>query len=587
MLSKLAISDGQQLLARQAAAFNWLKRHSPHSPKAKLMVSLLAVVVVSKLYSNQLMWLALWRIVDGTQDLRIEPHLPKLWSIEAGLLLMHTGTLVARTFLSVYVANLEGLIAKYIVRKDLYNFARILTQWIGVAIPATFVNSTIRFLESQIALAFRSRLVNHSYDLYFKNDTYYRVGNLDRRLDNADHCLTEDVAAFSHSVAHLYSHLTKPVLDVIIITFSLYKLNRQIGSKTRLPSFFSGAVIFLTAHILRRASPKFGKLVAEEADRKGYLRHLHSRVIANAEEIAFYGGHQVELGYLRTAYRSLAKHMVVIYQKRLWYIMLEQFLMKYVWSATGMVMVATPLLTGFDDEKLAKIRFADGDEADDDNSTNTAVSRRTQFFATSKNLLLSGADAFERLMSSYKEVVELAGYTNRVAKMLHVFKEVGKGNYVNGITCPSTTSPQAALKPLTDGRVIQTTGTVSLEDVPIVTPNGDVVVQSLTFSIEPGTHLLISGPNGCGKSSLFRILSGLWPVYRGTLHKPPIDQMFYIPQRPYLSLGSLRDQVIYPDSLVDFKRKGFDDGDLEKILEIVNLRYIIQREGGDSKLGSL
>ncbi|XP_074759391.1 ATP-binding cassette sub-family D member 2 isoform X3 [Athene noctua] len=403
---------------------------------------------------------------------------PKLVSAELGLLCLHSVALVSRTFLSIYVAALDGKIVKSIVEKKPRSFVFKLIKWLMIAIPATFVNSTIRYLECKLALAFRTRLVDHAYETYFANQTYYRVISMDGRLANPDQSLTEDIMMFSQSVAHLYSNLTKPILDVMLTSYTLIRTARSRGANPIGPTVLAGLVVYATACVLKACSPKFGKLVAEEAQKKGYLRFMHSRIIANVEEIAFYRGHKV---------------------------------------------------------------------------------------------------------------TELAGYTARVYNMFSVFDEVKRGIYkrtavIQGSKNNSKNEDKAELHmdgPLEiKGKVIDVDHGIICENVPIITPNGDVVVSRLNFKVQEGMNLLITGPNGCGKSSLFRILSGLWPVYEGVLYKPPPQHMFYIPQRPYMSIGTLRDQVIYPDSVDDMHEKGYQDQDLECILHMVHLYHIVQREGG-------
>ncbi|CRK91118.1 CLUMA_CG004806, isoform A [Clunio marinus] len=515
----------------------------------------------------------------------VEIMIPRLVCRETGLLGVHTLCLISRTFLSIYVAAMEGAIVKYIVRKDVKNFIWMLMKWFGIAIPATFINSMIRYLENKLALAFRTRLVEHAYKQYFTNQTYYKVSNLDGRIQNADHLLTEDISIFASSVAHLYSHLTKPCFDLMLIGLSLahssYKMKANIVNGPLLGFF----VISTTAHIMRIVSPKFGQLVSEEANRNGYLRHIHSRIITNAEEIAFYGGHKVEHLQLSDAYSRLCRQMNKIYSQKLWFVMVEQFFMKYVWSGTGMVMVSLPILTT---SNLSK----DG-PSNEDNNNGSRVSERTQYFTTARNLLISGADAVERLMSSYKEIVALAGYTSRVSGMFQVFDDVSIGVYKKTMVADETTT-QGIIEfrngqPVAKGKVIYIDDlenmSIILKDVPVVTPNCDIVVPKLTLKIEPGMHLLITGPNGCGKSSLFRILSGLWPIYDGELYLPKSCEnkpcMFYIPQRPYMSIGSLREQIIYPDTLEDMMNKQISEDKLREILKIVSLDYIATRDSFD------
>ncbi|XP_058796061.1 ATP-binding cassette sub-family D member 1 [Phymastichus coffea] len=504
---------------------------------------------------------------------------------EAGLLTCATVTLLARTFLSVYVATLEGQIVKRIVLRDVWGFFWMLTRWLAVAFPATFVNSAIRYLEGRLALSFRERLVSYAYNMYFNQQTYYRVAALDTRLGGAEQRLTDDLSELASSVAHLYSSLTKPLLDCALVGIALISFSHRMGAKTIPGPLLSVVVIALTGQILRLASPRFGQLVAEEASRKGRLREAHARISAHAEEIAFYGGHKAEHRYLTRAYKQLTMHLRKILALKLGYVMLEQFLMKYVWSGTGLVVIALPLLASTNGILQSKSNDGDG-----------GVSERTRYLTTSKHLLTSGADAVERLMSSYKEIVALAGYVARVSEMLDVFKDAQVCKYHRNVvtTCQTRTpngttvgSQNLEFKdglPIIKGTVRDSEdGSISLIDVPIVTPNCEVIVSSLTLKIRPGDHTIITGPNGCGKSSLFRIVSGLWPAYGGILVRPGESYslktgrpaLFYIPQKPYMTVGCLRDQITYP---AEVSKDESIDEELLELLELVDLRGLVERE---------
>lgn len=436
-----------------------------------------------------------------------------------------------------------------------------------------------------------------------RNEVYYRVLNLDDRVRNADQRLTEDVSSFCTNLAHVHSQLSKPFLDVLLSSLNLLALGRQQnlrpGAGTA-STVVAAVVIYLSAALLRIARPPLGALVAKQAALEGELRHVHARLIANAEQVGFYRGHKVEASQLMTAYGDLSAHMDKTEWLRVPYGTLESFLMKYVWSAAGLTMLAVPAFL-FERKDAASAALAD--------NAAEVMSSRTGDFVTARKLLVTASDAIERMMLAFKEVAQLAGYTTRVYEALEVFDDVADGKYVKHVTVagednasgvaaaagdelntsaaslpPSSAALAAAAKQQDGARWLEQRGTiveadeVSFEGVPILTPNGDLLVRALTFTVKRGDHCLISGPNGCGKSSIFRTLGGLWPVYGGTVRKPQFEDMFYVPQQPYMSLGTLRDQIIYPDSHADMLAKGVTDEQLLALLERTHTAHVVRRE---------
>ncbi|VAH78614.1 unnamed protein product [Triticum turgidum subsp. durum] len=95
---------------------------------------------------------------------------------------------------------------------------------------------------------------------------------------------------------------------------------------------------------------------------------------------------------------------------------------------------------------------------------------------------------------------------------------------------------------------------ISIHEVDTITPSQKLLASKLSCNVVQGKSLLLTGPNGSGKSCIFRVLRDLWPTFSGRVIKPS-EGMFHVPQRPYTSLGTLRDQIIYPRSREEAEMK--------------------------------
>jgi putative ATP-binding cassette transporter len=125
------------------------------------------------------------------------------------------------------------------------------------------------------------------------------------------------------------------------------------------------------------------------------------------------------------------------------------------------------------------------------------------------------------------------------------------------------------------GVPLQDSELLEVKDLTILTPDKKrPLVQNLSLSISHG-GLLICGPSGCGKSSILRVFSGLWDASSGEIRRPAYSLSMYVPQRPYLVLGSLRNQLTYGS-----ERSGFTDQELIKVLNEVELSEMYRRVGG-------
>lgn len=152
-------------------------------------------------------------------------------------------------------------------------------------------------------MRFRTNLTRHLYSQYLTGFTYYKMSNLDNRIANADQLLTTDIDKFCDSVTDLYSNMCKPLMDV---TIYVYRITNALGGET--PAVLIAYLIFSGVFLTHLRRPT-GRLTVQEQKLEGEYRYVNSRLITNAEEVAFYQGNNREKLTVFASFNKLTGHM--------------------------------------------------------------------------------------------------------------------------------------------------------------------------------------------------------------------------------------------------------------------------------------
>jgi vitamin B12/bleomycin/antimicrobial peptide transport system ATP-binding/permease protein len=439
----------------------------------------------------------------------------RAWVLLAVVLLLSlsvTGINVAFSYIGNYFTN--ALVKK---NQDLaYLFVTVYFCGFLTGIPIVAMYS---YVQDYLGMCWREWMTDEFLGNYFQNRNYYEV-EAQGQIDNPDQRIMEDIRSFTRTSLLFLLILLGSLMDLVSFSGILW-------SKSALLVYvvlgYSLVGTGLTALIGRRLVRLNFNQLRYEADFRYSLVHVRD----NTESIAFYQGEKPEIDQISGRFRSVLKNfsLLIGWQRNL----------TFFTTAYSYLPVVLPFLVLFPQYFGGKIQYGDMVQA------NFAFA---QVYA-----------ALSLIVSQIEPITNFAAGVQRLA------------------TFAEAIAPERAVSV---GITSEQADRFGLSRVTLMTPDRKrTLIQDLTVEPENRANLLVVGQSGVGKSSLLRAVAGLWTQGQGVIKRPPLNEIFFLPQRPYMLLGSLRDQLIYPQL-----ENKISERELRQVLETVRLEDLPERVGG-------
>lgn len=364
------------------------------------------------------------------------------------------------------------------------------------------------YLRQMLQIKWRTWMTNRYLDRWMDMQVYYKMQVIGDSTDNPDQRISEDINQFVALTLQLALGFLKQVAMLgafIVILWNLSGvLTVPLGGEDFTVYGYMVWLSLLYAVVGTALTHRVGRqLIRLNYDQQRYeadFRFSMMRVRENSESIAFYRGELPEQAGFGARFAKVIKNY--------WGLMRREKTLTWFTSGYSQIAIIMPIL-------LAAPRYFSG------GLQLGGLMQTSSAFGNVQNSLSFFVDSYSSLAQWTAVVKRLSGFNDHMKNV-------------------------AALKAQT--QVLQAGDGLVIEDLQVALPDGQALLQSFDLQLSKGDSVLITGESGVGKSTLLRALAGIWPFSQGTFRLPAGSRCLFLPQRPYLPLGSLRQAILYPEA---------------------------------------